>query len=519
MFIATASAGDRRVVIDAIDEQQARDLAARTFNQQFKSSPSSVEVRPLRLASARGAALEPVAAQAAGHGHGQVFVDTVTHLAKTEGEGGTFAVPARNFHAACATTAVNRRRLCTIVDAPRPESRRLVTAWGVFQWNRDAGRDLHTLDGLGLRAPYIPTDWMLWDWTAAEEIAIPINYYAQLWTLVRKRGGSEAGRRAGHAALAHRADALSHLFERGRQFGGVGQGQQPRGYDHRPSLEERRGRLSPDLEDEMPSNTHHSFTAPMAGFPEEATPAGSRPFYLGMLAHLPASQPPVVLRLNEDEHDEVLLYPGSTRLIGRNPNRPIRRWQSRCLGLGDATLSIEFTEEPQPDGIVWHGGGAAGPAGPMGPAGPQGDAGPLPGALVRVRAVVGVAGLLIPALTSVDLIADVVSFDIGGVYNGGTGVFTVPVDQQGVYHVHALACTTSTEVRLELNTSSDGGMTWGARSVSASGKQGTPLSDYVTLAAGEQLKFVLHNEGNADTTCEGLNGTTARSYLLVSRIA
>ena len=269
----------------------------------------------------------------------------------------------------------------------------------------------------------------------------------------------------------------------------------------------------------MPSNTHPSFTAPMAGFPEEATAAGSRPFYLGMLAHLPASQPPVVLRLNEDEHDEVLLYPGSTRLIGRNPNRPIRRWQSRCLGMADATLSIEFTEEPQPDAIVWHGGGAAGPAGPMGPAGPQGDPGPLPGALVRARAVVGVAGLLIPANSSVDLIADVASFNIGAAYDTVTGVFSAPVDQPGVYHAHALACTTSTEVRLELHTSNDGGVTWGAISVSASGKQGTPLSDYVTLAGDEQLKFVLHNEGGADATCEGLDGTTARSFLLVSRIA
>lgn len=153
-------------------------------------TPSLVRVRPVRRASARGAALRPVEEQAARHGHGEAFVKTLVHLAKTEGEGGTFAVPARNFLAPCTTQALNPRRLCTPVDAPRP-GKGVITAWGVFQWNRDAGRDLKTLDNLGLKAPLILPDWMPWDWTAAEEIVIPTNYYAQLWMLVRSRDGSE----------------------------------------------------------------------------------------------------------------------------------------------------------------------------------------------------------------------------------------------------------------------------------------------------------------------------------------
>jgi len=143
----------------------------------------------VRKASARGAAVRPVAEVAHRARLGEAFVRAVTHLARTEGESGTFAVPARNFNAACRTTKINRQRLCTPVDAPRGTAP-LITAWGVFQWNRDAGRELSTLDNLGLKAPRIPADWQPWDWSATEEIAVPIDYYAQLWRLVRQRGGT-----------------------------------------------------------------------------------------------------------------------------------------------------------------------------------------------------------------------------------------------------------------------------------------------------------------------------------------
>ena len=190
-LIVEASGSGGRVMVDGIDATAARAQAIQAFKGRFKVEPSRVSVRPVRHASAPGAALRPIAEMATKHGHGEVFVKTITHLAKTEGEGGTFAVPARNFNTACTTTALHAKRLCTPVDAPRDDKRQLITAWGVFQWNRDAGRDLKTLDGIGLRAPFVPDDWMPWDWSAAEEIAIPINYYAQIWALVRQRGGAE----------------------------------------------------------------------------------------------------------------------------------------------------------------------------------------------------------------------------------------------------------------------------------------------------------------------------------------
>ena len=190
-LVVEASGSGGRVLVDGIDATAARAQATQAFKARFKVEPTRVSVRPVRRASAPGAALRPIAEMAAKHGHGEVFVKTITHLAKTEGEGGTFAVPARNFNTACTTTALHAQRLCTPVDAPRSAQRQIITAWGVFQWNRDAGRDLKTLNGLGLRAPFVPDDWMPWDWSAAEEIAIPINYYAQIWALVRQRGGTE----------------------------------------------------------------------------------------------------------------------------------------------------------------------------------------------------------------------------------------------------------------------------------------------------------------------------------------
>lgn len=138
-------------------------------------------------------------------------------LARTEGEGGTWAVAARNFAAACTTTIPHRRRLCTTVDAPRDRSIPLITAWGVFQWNRDAGRELHTLDDLGLRAPPIASDWMPWDWSALDEVRIPIEYYAQLWALIRRRRRTARDAAPRGAPLAHRRHSISPLSQAGRR--------------------------------------------------------------------------------------------------------------------------------------------------------------------------------------------------------------------------------------------------------------------------------------------------------------
>ena len=257
----------------------------------------------------------------------------------------------------------------------------------------------------------------------------------------------------------------------------------------------------------MPANTHPNVTALKTGFPEEATAAGGRPFYLGLIAHLPIDQSPVVLRLNEDEHDELLLQPGSTRLLGRNANRPIRSWQARSVGDDDATLSIEFVEESQPDALVWHA---------TGPTGPQGEPGQSAGALFHVRAAVGAAGLLVPAGSTADLVADTVSFTAGAGYDNATGIFTASA--AGVFHAHAMACASVDTVALEMHTSSNGGSSWDI--VASCGfTTHSMLTDYLSLAAGSMAKFVMRNNGGVDATCEGIVGSTARSYLLISQIA
>ncbi len=188
-LVGVASGPSGTLRLDGLEQARLQADIRRVYTARFRAPPTGVVLRRVRLASKPGAALDPIARVAGQAGLGEPFVKTMVQLARTEGEGGTFAVAARNFNAACRGTKVNRRRLCTLVDAPRGADP-LITAWGVFQWNRDAGRELSSLDNLGLKAPRIPSDWQPWDWSATKEIAVPIDYYAQLWRLVRKRGGS-----------------------------------------------------------------------------------------------------------------------------------------------------------------------------------------------------------------------------------------------------------------------------------------------------------------------------------------
>ncbi len=185
VVVAAGNAGVLR--IDGMFSAPTVLTANRVYRERHGIAPTDVAAVRVREASARGAALPVVRRIAAEQQLGDAFVQTMVNLAQYEGEGGTFGVPARTFNVPCRTRDLDRLRRCTTVDAPR--SGTLITAWGVFQWNRDAGRDLHTLDDLGLRAPEIPAEWMPWDWTARQEVALPIGYYAQLWALVKKRPG------------------------------------------------------------------------------------------------------------------------------------------------------------------------------------------------------------------------------------------------------------------------------------------------------------------------------------------
>lgn len=268
----------------------------------------------------------------------------------------------------------------------------------------------------------------------------------------------------------------------------------------------------------MPSNTHDRITAPGEGFPESPISAGPRLFYLGALAHLKADEPPVVLRFNGDATDEVILCAGSSRLIGRGPNRPIQSFQARALGGGDATLTLEFTEDPLPDGLVWHSTGPAGAPGPMGPQGDVGLAGPG-AASVRARAFVGANPISVAMGGVADLVADVEQFNVGAGYDAATGVLTVPVGEGGEYLVAASATTAASALELEVRISTNGGGIWSTVSRSPRSVNGARIVDMVRLDGGNQLKFVVHNPNGVAVDVLGAVANEARSYLAITRVA
>jgi hypothetical protein len=142
----------------------------------------------VRKAGAAMSALPHVRDLARKQGLGEVFIGTVEQMAVTE-SGARFALPANSFNA-------------------KPPSERggkpLITAWGTFQFNRDAWTCLFAEEERKLRKSY-RTNGTLgcsgcggkggcvfpWDSTAYEEITRPINHYAELFREVRAGGGSE----------------------------------------------------------------------------------------------------------------------------------------------------------------------------------------------------------------------------------------------------------------------------------------------------------------------------------------
>lgn len=268
----------------------------------------------------------------------------------------------------------------------------------------------------------------------------------------------------------------------------------------------------------MPSNVHARITAPSDGYPETPTEAGPRNFYLGVLAHLKLGEPEVMVRFNGDEADEVILCPGSTRVIGRRANRPIQTFQVCSLGEVDGTVTLEFTEEAQPDELVWHAGGPEGPAGPAGPQGEQGPAGDS-AATVRVRALVGANPINVLAGATADLVADSADINAGSAYDPNTGVVTVPAGEAGDYLLMATALTFAAELELEAHTSADGGANWTSLALGPKCVNGARIADLVSLADGVQLKFIVRNPTGAAVDVLGSAGNQARSYIAVTKVA
>lgn len=119
-----------------------------------------------RLTSGGNGALAHVERIARGKNLGEIFVKTVAHLAQTE-SGAMFARPANIFDAR--------------PESQRPSGKRLITAWGVFQFNRGAWRGLK-----GVSNTAYP-----WNSTPVEEISLPVQKYASLFSEVISVGGGQ----------------------------------------------------------------------------------------------------------------------------------------------------------------------------------------------------------------------------------------------------------------------------------------------------------------------------------------
>lgn len=175
-------------------QTEAALIAAGAGHPSANSSVAPGLPATARRPSARGAALGAIQAAARQHGLGEVFVSVVSHLAQTE-SGATYARPANTFDAR--------------PPAERPPGKALITAWGVFQFNRDAWRSLP-----GTSSTSFP-----WEASAAEEINRPVARYAELFRQVRAAGGSELAAARG-IRLWHRSPAAYRNYLRAGQDSG-----------------------------------------------------------------------------------------------------------------------------------------------------------------------------------------------------------------------------------------------------------------------------------------------------------
>lgn len=151
--------------LEAIDVPAIEPTEGQKYGSQFKSDTPPGLPEDSRLTSPRESALPYVEDVAEQQDLGDDFTKTVKHLAKTE-SGGQFARPANNFDAR--------------PPSQRPEGKGLITAWGTFQFNRDAWRSLSGVD----------EEDFPWDATPYEEISRPIQKYGELFSTVTENGGS-----------------------------------------------------------------------------------------------------------------------------------------------------------------------------------------------------------------------------------------------------------------------------------------------------------------------------------------
>jgi hypothetical protein len=181
-----------RAVSPAAEEQSRLDPWEVTYNVTHGRDygPHWQQQKPpglpdwARLTSTAGAARSFIERTAQAQELGETFLELVLHLAQTE-SGQMFARPANNF------------------DARPPEERQgrdLVTAWGVFQFNRDAWTALIPAGEHSSKPSHVPQGTSgcsaapgcvyPWDSTPYEEILLPIQKYAQIYQAITSTGGS-----------------------------------------------------------------------------------------------------------------------------------------------------------------------------------------------------------------------------------------------------------------------------------------------------------------------------------------
>lgn len=161
------------------------------FGPVWKTRRPYALPKSARPCSAEGAARDAVRRLAIAEDVSAAFVDFMEELG--DGESGLcFGRPANNFDARLmagySKAEARRERLVPNVNTRRPKAKDLITAWGCFQFNRDAWRDV--IRALGVTA--ITARAFPWECTPEQEVAIPIRWYARLWRDAKARGVTNA---------------------------------------------------------------------------------------------------------------------------------------------------------------------------------------------------------------------------------------------------------------------------------------------------------------------------------------
>lgn len=177
-------------ITDAINYpvDRSKPYGARWKTRRPPGLPANV-----RKAGISGSALPYIDAIARDMLMNSAFITTVKHLATTE-SGARFALPANIFNA---------------LPPEQRGGKPLITAWGVFQFNRDAWRAL----------PGVSSNAYPWHATVREELMKPLARYAQLFRQIKSTGGNDLSAARG-LRLWHRSPAQFRIYSRrGRDRG------------------------------------------------------------------------------------------------------------------------------------------------------------------------------------------------------------------------------------------------------------------------------------------------------------